>query len=210
MKTIPLTRGRTTIVDDADYKWLSKFKWHYDGAYAARGVSKKQGKKLRMHCALLPPIKGKLTDHINRDKLDNRRANLRYVNAMESTLNQRRADNKSGFRGVQIRSKEGELMWAASTNLRGKRRHIGCFATAEEAARAYDEYIARAVQGDLVRKLMGKPNSNNTSGARNVYLMRNGRWQATVRRNYHTHYLGCFLTREAAVAALRPFHEEVR
>jgi len=211
MKTIPLTQGQVALVDDGDYAWLARFKWHFDGNYAAKALPRMGNRvcKVRLHSLLLPPKEGAYTDHINRDKLDNRRCNLRYVNPTESVLNQARSDNTSGFRGARVRRK-GERVWVATARLYGKPYHIGCFDSPEEAASAYTAFVNRGLKGDTARKLMGKPNRNNTSGARNVYLMWNGRWQVTVRRNGKIFRLGCYPTRDAALKVLKGFHEEVR
>lgn len=32
MKTIPLTMGKEALVDDADFEWLSLFKWFVEGS----------------------------------------------------------------------------------------------------------------------------------------------------------------------------------
>lgn len=47
---------------------------------------------------------------------------------------QKRADNTSGFKGVRAFG----TRWAAYVYEHGKQRHLGMFATAEEAARAHD------------------------------------------------------------------------
>ncbi len=59
MREIPLTRGKTAIVDDEDYEYLSQWKWHFDGHYAAR--KNREVGKLYMHRLLLG---GNKIDHI--------------------------------------------------------------------------------------------------------------------------------------------------
>jgi len=69
-------------------------------------------------------VKGEYSDHINRDKLDNRRENLRVVNATENLRNRNR-----WARGITFNKRAGK--WQAQLN--GK--YIGVFATEEEALR---------------------------------------------------------------------------
>lgn len=76
-------------------------------------------------------------DHINGDKADNRIANLREATTSENKFNiGLRSDNMSGFKGVSwIRRRSN---WQSEIAASGKRRNLGYFSTAEEAARAYD------------------------------------------------------------------------
>jgi hypothetical protein len=75
-------------------------------------------------------------DHINRDKLDNRWANLRETNHSDNAMNcGLRSDNTSGFRGVS-RYKNGP--WVAQIFVRGRPVFLGRFDTAERAAAAYE------------------------------------------------------------------------
>lgn len=83
MKEIPLTQGYVTLVDDADYEWLSRWKWHYHGGYAERGDG------VLMHREITDCPAGKEVDHINHDPLDNRRENLRVVTRWQNMLNRR-------------------------------------------------------------------------------------------------------------------------
>lgn len=69
-------------------------------------------------------------DHINHDCLDNRRANLRKATRGENCANTRLPPSACGYRGVYRFYRR----WVA----RIARKHIGTYATAEEAARAYD------------------------------------------------------------------------
>lgn len=81
-------------------------------------------------------------DHINRDKLDNRIANLREASRSENCANIGvPSHNTSGFKGVSYNRMMGK--WTAYIRCRGRRYHLGAFATAEAAAAAYDEAAVR-------------------------------------------------------------------
>lgn len=89
-----------------------------------------------MHRLVLPPKEGVVIDHINRNKLDNRRANLRYTTQSLNTLNSNmRTNNTSGYPGVYYRNERSK--WAAYIRIHGeKRTHLGMFNTYEEAVAA--------------------------------------------------------------------------
>ncbi len=76
-------------------------------------------------------------DHINRDRLDNRRSNLRDTSTSENQANTKmRSNNASGFRGVST-SSTPDGKWRANICIRGNRRYLGRFETKEAAAAAY-------------------------------------------------------------------------
>lgn len=73
-------------------------------------------------------------DHINQDKSDNRRCNLRFVNPSRSAMNMPlRSDNTSGVKGVS-KTKEGR--YRAYITVDHKQKSLGQYATLEEAAEA--------------------------------------------------------------------------
>jgi len=73
-------------------------------------------------------------DHINGDKADDRWRNLRAATVTQNIANSRiRKDNKSGLKGVHLRGGR----WWAQIQCDGKKRHLGCFDTAEAASVAY-------------------------------------------------------------------------
>ena len=80
--------GKFALVSDVDYEMLSKFSWYSNpGGYAMGCV---EGKAISMHRLIvgLESIpKGHHVDHVNRDRLDNRRCNLRVVTPHENVLN---------------------------------------------------------------------------------------------------------------------------
>jgi hypothetical protein len=75
-------------------------------------------------------------DHIDGDKTNNARANLRIVTQSENCQNLKKSRGKSGFLGVTIDSQR-KNRWKASIKLNGKQQHIGWYKTPEEAHQAY-------------------------------------------------------------------------
>lgn len=77
-------------------------------------------------------------DHINGVRTDNRIANLRDVSRTENNQNQRRAhshNKSSGLLGASWHKRDKQ--WAAHISVNNKQKHLGNFATAEEAHAAY-------------------------------------------------------------------------
>src|SRR3990167_1658988 len=109
MKIIKLNKGKFAFVDDENLEWLNQWKWFYSkNGYAVRNVYVKgSGRKnqktatILMHRVINNTPDGFITDHINRNRLDNRRENLRTVNESFNVINSPvRSDNSSGTKGV--------------------------------------------------------------------------------------------------------------
>jgi len=142
---IPLTKGNYAIVDviDAD---LTELKWHINNRYASRyyGKGAKHRYRVNMHRIILqrildrPLVKGEEVDHINGDRLDNRRENLRVATHSQNAANAgRQRNNKSGFKGVHWRKQNQR--WITYIKHNGKMNYIGAFDTPEAAHEAYRE-----------------------------------------------------------------------
>jgi hypothetical protein len=149
MKEIDLPNGVVVIVDDEDYAWLSTMRWHLNTqGYAARKVGR-NGTML-MHRLILGLEKGdeRRGDHIDGNRLDNRRANLRTCTHAENNRNRRtQANNSTGYRGV---SKASATTFRAQIKMDGVKIYLGAFSTAEEAHQAYCE-AAKRYHGEFVR-----------------------------------------------------------
>jgi hypothetical protein len=138
MKKIPLTQGKFALVDDADFEWLSQWKWHYEGRYAARRNyigfinGKNKGKKVYMHKELLKPEGGLDVDHINRNKLDNQRENLRVLSRSKNVFNRDKLEtNTSGYTGVYwLKLKK---RWRASIEVENTKVYLGTFVDKSDA-----------------------------------------------------------------------------
>lgn len=155
MAEIMLTRGYVAIVDDADYAWLSQWKWHatsagHGGCYAIRGGAGPigaRGTALRMHREIVRAPADLQVDHINGDTLDNRRENLRCCTHSENARNRGpKQGTLAGLKGVDRSGRN----WRARIWADGKSRMLGMFATPQEAAAAYDK-AARDLHGEFAR-----------------------------------------------------------
>lgn len=127
-------RGRLAghaIVDIADAPLVSKHRW----GLTVRGYVFSWTAK-RMHVFLLGKVVGKNIDHINRNRLDNRRRNLRHVTQAQNQQNVGlRGTGKSGIRGV-VYVKSRAKPWSARATLGRKVFYVGSYATPEQAAEA--------------------------------------------------------------------------
>lgn len=134
MKIIELTQGKQTIVDDEDYESVSQWSWHYNGGYAVR-CPVKGHKRTFLHRFIMNTPDGKETDHINGDKLDNRKENLRICNVSQNAANRKVQNNNSGYKGVHYRRNK----WEAHIKINGKLIDLGRHPTPEDAALAYNK-----------------------------------------------------------------------
>lgn len=148
---VPLSRGLVAIVDAEDAQRVLAYRWfaqpNYRNVYAIRGIRRADGARTTQ--TLHKFLTGfAITDHINGDGLDNRRANLREATAGNNSRNRRRpTTNTSGFKGVHWNKGAGK--WRAAIGLEtGKRQFLGYYLTAEEAACAYDA-AAREQHGEF-------------------------------------------------------------
>lgn len=142
MKSIALTHEAFALVDDADFADLNRFKWRVDPwGYVVRSAPHPSGKHWtteRMNRRILgleigDPTEG---DHWNRNKLDNQRLNLRACTRLENAKNIAvRKDNRAGLKGVGFH--KAAQKWVANITCNGVRKHLGCYASAEEAHEVY-------------------------------------------------------------------------
>lgn len=83
-----------------------------------------------------------MTDHINRNRCDNRIVNLREISDHESNINKRpHKISASGLRGVSIRKDcKSRPYRATAKKANGKQVFLGLYANAKEAQKAYLSY----------------------------------------------------------------------
>lgn len=92
--------GNFAIVDDEDYEYISSFgKWYEnDGGYAIKKTRINGANvTIRMHRLLAQAPKGLVVDHINGNRLDNRKSNLRCVSQQINSWNRQNNDQHSVY-----------------------------------------------------------------------------------------------------------------
>ncbi len=142
-KLIPLTQGKFAIVDADDYERLMQYKWCCNNSYAARRSKKSENTKrgiVYMHRLINQTPEGLDTDHINGNKLDNRKVNLRAVSRRENALNSAPRKNKaSSYKGVWLDNSKPNRLWRCGIRHFGKMIYFGRYSTEEEARDVYEQ-----------------------------------------------------------------------
>ncbi|ARO21566.1 hypothetical protein B2J90_29600 (plasmid) [Bacillus tropicus] len=136
MKEIRLTKGKIALVDDEDYETLMQTSWCYQSpGYAARRRNKRNE---LMHRVIMKAKKGEQVDHIDMNRLNNQKENLRIVNNSQNGMNKLVQNNStSGYKGVSWRKERKK--WEAYVNKDNKRYRLGYFESKNEAAEAYNK-----------------------------------------------------------------------
>ncbi|WP_131857418.1 HNH endonuclease [Bosea sp. BK604] len=141
---VALSRGMVTLVDRQDVHLLGDRKWqakpsgpHGKTHYAVIAVGPRRARRqMWLHRLIAGAADGEFVDHINGNGLDNRRANLRLCSHAENCAN--RGYPVGNSRKRCVRAQSGHFQARISPGVGLQPRVIGTFATADEAARAYD------------------------------------------------------------------------
>jgi hypothetical protein len=139
MKLITITNNITSLVDDEDFEKLSGFRWYLHSPKHKYPVRFYAGSVIYMHREITDCPIGLCVDHIDGDKLNNRKSNLRICSHKENIRNQKKwsKPTSSQFKGVSFHKRKG--MWAVAIRVDGKRLNLGYFTNEVVAASAYNQ-----------------------------------------------------------------------
>jgi hypothetical protein len=144
MKEIRLTKGFVALVDDEDYDALSQYTWLLSpkGYARRRLVDRRSGKTthtlMHRHILGLSNGDGNATDHIDGNRLNNQRINLRVCTQAENNRNRRvNGSSSTGFKGVFRRARATRDRFVARIKFNRKNIYLGTFDTPEEAHQSY-------------------------------------------------------------------------
>jgi hypothetical protein len=133
----------TVAIDPEDLELVSAYTWKvnihgYVRASVYTGVidGVETRREVQIHRLILDAPEGMEVDHVNRDKLDNRRSNLRLCTRSQNKANTGIiSTNTSGYKGVSFHKNK----WQASIRIDNKLLYLGRYDTKEEAAEAYNK-----------------------------------------------------------------------
>ena len=148
MFEIKLTQGKVAIVDD-DMAHLNNYKWHIRDGYAAIRFgpkSKHPGTTWLHHAVIGYPLNGLRVDHINCERLDDRRSNLRIVTHRENCSNNyKRRVGKTSSKYIGVTWNKKIKRWAAYIGENRKRYYLGSFKNEFDAHRAYQKALTEMI-----------------------------------------------------------------
>jgi len=129
------TQPNTTfLIDTEDIHILGDALWHL----SANGYVTVGGGRTCLHRAIIKPTKGNSVNHVNGDKTDNRKCNLRTCKAKECSRTRKiNKSNTSGFKGVSWDNSSQK--WRAMIGVDYKIIRLGRYDDKLEAAKAYNE-----------------------------------------------------------------------
>lgn len=125
--------GRPFFIDPDDFDRVKEEFWYESPmGYIVTSKRGRHGTTFLHRFIMNPASKKELVDHINHDKFDNRKCNLRLVNTYQSQRNIGPFKNKSGIKGLYLRNGR----WTANIKVDKVDHYLGSFDTKEEAAAA--------------------------------------------------------------------------
>jgi hypothetical protein len=161
---VPLSQNKYTIISWQDAELDSNSWCLGSGGYAVR--HNPAGKaNICLHRVVMSRVLGRaleeyeFVDHIDGDKLNNRRENLRLVTSKQNSRNRRISkNNTSGYKGVTFLAKREK--WLAQIWHQGKNMNLGLYDSPALAAHAYNEaalkYHGEHAQLNIIMESRGK------------------------------------------------------
>lgn len=136
------------LIDTEDFERVSKHTWYKDCHGYGRGYV--NGKHKRCHNFIVGKAPdGLVTDHINRNKLDNRKSNLRFCTPLVNTHN-RVIPSKTGYQGIRHRvGKRVERYSAEFKDQFGRTVYIGSYKSLESAIENRNKALELYEKGEL-------------------------------------------------------------
>jgi hypothetical protein len=201
--------GCVLLIDECDRHLVDGLRWTPTKQgltiYAHR-KPRREG-KLYLHRLIMRPAPGLVVDHIDRNGLNNTRANLRVVPQEVNQWN-RGGHGASAFKGIY--PKRGK--WSAAIKQNDESYALGVFDTEEEAALVFDAaalFFGRDRTGlnfpDRATAPAFDPQrrQKNEWGYPGVRSLPSGRFGVRVLKDGERFSIGSFATAEAAAEAAR-------
>jgi hypothetical protein len=126
-------------IDKEDFEKVSMGKWSFrPDRYPVQIID---GKVTLLHYVVQGRKKGFVADHINGDRLDNRKSNLRFATLAQNGWNRRDV--------VGVYFHKGAKKWAAQIICNNKHYYLGLFQDKSDAIQTRKEF-AKKMRGEFV------------------------------------------------------------
>ncbi len=144
-----MPNSKTVIVSSDDRDLLTRLSWSMDGrGYVVAFLGRENGKQkfAKLHRLVVSAEDDQIVDHIDGDKLNCCRDNLRIATKSTNAANIRKVRASAGFKGVRVSVLTQHLRkpYQSAIVIGGKTIYLGTFETAEMAAIAYDDAAVTA------------------------------------------------------------------
>lgn len=152
--------------DKEDYNLIKNYCWAENtyGYIKSTYIDDNKRKAINMHVLIMNNInncKGKCVDHINHNKYDNRKINLRIVSLSQNSINKKiQSNNKSGIPGVHW--SEYEQKWMVTIHINGKQKHY--------RRKTFEEAVA--LRKELEEKYYGEDSFDNLQKRAQQYKLK--------------------------------------
>ena len=123
--------GKSFLIDYEDFEKISDYFWTCSNDYAIKSENRQPMHRFILGISNEDRYKIEV-DHVNRNRLDNRKKNLRIVTRQENMYNKSEyKNNTSGVKGVKWN--KDRRKWQVQINHNKKRIHLGLYSDFEEA-----------------------------------------------------------------------------
>ena len=133
--------GKFALVSPEDYDRVMTKRWFYGTSYACLSRYKR-GCAITLHRWLLDAPEDMYVDHINGNRLDNQRNNLRICLPSENNFNQAKTSSPTSSKYKGVCWNKNKRRWQSNICCKGKRTQLGLFRDEINAALAYDRKAA--------------------------------------------------------------------
>lgn len=183
LKTNTIT---TVLLDREDIEKCKKYKWVIN----KQGYVEAVWKRITLHRYVLDYNGDLLVDHINRNRLDNRKNNLRIATLLVNNQN-------NSCPGVSFDKHAGK--WKAEYSRFGKAYYAGIYNTKEQAIEARAKAILETEkESESLLKEFRNRDKNHLTG---IQPSAHGKWTARYCSKGKIHYIGTYKTKEEAFVA---------
>ena len=127
--------GHQFMIDNDDFDRIKERHWtHSEGYWSTYIKIDDKGMRVGMHTFIMQPKDGYVIDHVDRNRSNNRKYNLRQATASQNSMNRTLRKNNSGITGVMLDKRYNK--WRAVIKLNQKSISLGEYADKDDAIKA--------------------------------------------------------------------------